>query len=148
MYPPVPSCPESASLSPFFLLCSSLISHSVGVWMIFSTNSSKAIWTPSRVLAEDSMNIICQRKINEHIRPLKLKNDTKWTTYFKNSLMNLRSNKSGSGCGAVGRAVAYDTRGPWFESSHWQLLLNIYLLLTVCRKDENKEKRPGMAHFF
>ena len=52
----------------------------------------------------------------------------------------------GSGCGAVGRAVAYDTRGPRFESSHRQLLLNIYLLLTVCRKDENKEKRPGMAH--
>ena len=53
----------------------------------------------------------------------------------------------GSGCGAVGRAAAYDTRGPGFESSHWQLLLNIYLLLTVCRKDENKEKRSGMAHF-
>ena len=55
---------------------------------------------------------------------------------------------SGSGCGAVGRAVAYDTRGPGFDSSHRQLLLNIYLLLTVCRKDENKEKRPGMAHLF
>ena len=53
----------------------------------------------------------------------------------------------GSGCGAVGRAVAYDSRGPGFESSHRQLLLNIYLLLTVYRKDENKEKRPGMAHF-
>ena len=49
----------------------------------------------------------------------------------------------GSGCGAVGRAVAYDTRGPGFESSHWQLLLNIYLLLTVCRKDENKRKEAG-----
>ena len=61
----------------------------------------------------------------------------------------MRSNKDifqGSGCGAVGRVVASDTRGPEFESSHWQLLLNIYLLLTVCRKDENKEKRPGMAH--
>ena len=47
----------------------------------------------------------------------------------------------GSGCGAVGRAVACNTRGPGFESSHQQLLLNIYLLLTVCRKDKNKEKR-------
>ena len=46
----------------------------------------------------------------------------------------------GSGCGAVGRAVAYDARGPEFESSHRQLLLNIYLLLTVCRKDENKKR--------
>ena len=54
--------------------------------------------------------------------------------------------QKGSGCGAVGRAVAYDTRGPGFESGHRQLLMNIYLLLTVCRKDENKEKRPGMAH--
>ena len=53
----------------------------------------------------------------------------------------------GSGCGAVGRAVAYDTSGPGFESSHRQLLLNIHLLLTVCGKDENKEKRPRMAHF-
>ena len=52
----------------------------------------------------------------------------------------------GSGCGAVGRAVAYNTRGPRFNSSHRQLLLNINVLLTVCRKDENKEKRPGMAH--
>ena len=24
----------------------------------------------------------------------------------------------GSGCGSVGKAVASDTRGPWFESSH------------------------------
>ena len=54
-----------------------------------------------------------------------------------------------SGCGAVGRAVACNPRGPGFESSHRQLLLNIYLLLTVCRKDENKEKkRSRMAHFF
>ena len=35
-----------------------------------------------------------------------------------------------------------------FESSHWQLLLNIYLLLTVCRKDENKEKGAGNGPFF
>ena len=54
----------------------------------------------------------------------------------------------GSGCGAVGRAVASDTRGPGFKSSHRQLLLNIYLLLTVCRKDENKEKEAGSGPFF
>ena len=54
----------------------------------------------------------------------------------------------GSGCGAVGRAVASDTRGPGFESSHRQLLLNIYLLLTVCRKDENKGKEAGNGPFF
>jgi len=59
-YPPSPSCRPSESLSPFFLLCSSVSSHRVGVWMIFSTSSSKAHWTPSRVLADASMNIICR----------------------------------------------------------------------------------------
>ena len=53
----------------------------------------------------------------------------------------------GSGCGAVDRAVTSDTRGPRFESTHRQLLLNIYLLLTVCRKDENKEKEAGNGQF-
>ena len=53
-----------------------------------------------------------------------------------------------SGCGAVGRAVACNPRGPGFESSHRQLLLNIYLLLTVCRKDENKEKEVANGPFF
>ena len=40
----------------------------------------------------------------------------------------------GSGCGSVGRAVASDTRGPRFESSHRQkiiYILNICLLSTV-----------------
>ena len=44
--------------------------------------------------------------------------------------------KEGSGCGTVGRAVPSNTTGRGFESSHQQLLLNIYLLLTDCRKDE------------
>ena len=36
----------------------------------------------------------------------------------------------GSGCGSVGRAVAFDTRGPRFESSHRQkFILNIYCQL-------------------
>ena len=40
----------------------------------------------------------------------------------------------GNGCGSVGRAVVFDTRGPQFESSHWQKFiytLNICLLSTV-----------------
>ena len=53
----------------------------------------------------------------------------------------------GSGCGAVGRVVVSNTRGPRFKSSHRQLLLNIYLLLTVCRKDENKEKEARNGPF-
>ena len=56
--------------------------------------------------------------------------------------------RRGSGRGTVDSEVASDTRGPGFEYSHRQFLLNKYLLLTVCRRDENKlEKRPGKAHF-
>ena len=40
----------------------------------------------------------------------------------------------GSGCGSVGRAVASDTRGPQFKSSHRQNLLNICLLSTVLKR--------------
>ena len=53
---------------------------------------------------------------------------------------------SGNGCGSVGRAVASNTWGLQFESSHWQkfiCLLNICLLSTVYWKDENKEKEAG-----
>ena len=44
--------------------------------------------------------------------------------------------------------VASKTRGPGFKFSHRQLLLNICLLLTVCRKEENKEKEAGNGPFF
>ena len=36
-----------------------------------------------------------------------------------------------SGCGSVGRAVASDIRGPRFESSHRQKIINIEHLYTV-----------------
>ena len=52
----------------------------------------------------------------------------------------------GSGCDSVGRAVASNTKGPQFESSHQQkfiFILNICLLSTVYWKDENKEKEAG-----
>ena len=45
----------------------------------------------------------------------------------------------GSGCGSVGRAVAYDTRDLQFKSRRWQNF--IYQLHD--RKDENKEKEAG-----
>ena len=56
----------------------------------------------------------------------------------------------GSGCGSVGRAVAPDTKGTRFESSHRQkfiYVLNIYLLSTVYWKDKNKEKEAGNGPF-
>ena len=41
----------------------------------------------------------------------------------------------GSGCGAVGRAVAWDTRGLRFESSHLlTFILNICILSTVLKR--------------
>ena len=46
----------------------------------------------------------------------------------------------------MGRAVASDTRGPRFESSHWQLLSDIYLFTVNCiEKTKIKKKRPRMA---
>ena len=45
--------------------------------------------------------------------------------------------------GTVGSAVVSDARGPEFEYSHGQRLLNNYSLLTVGRKDENKLKEAG-----
>ena len=51
-----------------------------------------------------------------------------------------------SGCSRVGTVVASYSSGPRFESSHRQLLLNNHLMSTVWRKDEDKLKRPGIAH--
>ena len=52
----------------------------------------------------------------------------------------------GSGCDSVGRVVASNSRGPRFESSHWQkFILNIYCQLYW--KDENKEKEAGNGPF-
>ena len=43
-------------------------------------------------------------------------------------LVRVSLNKSqGSGCGTV-VAVAFDSRGPGFESNHRQLLLNIFTI--------------------
>ena len=56
----------------------------------------------------------------------------------------------GSGCGSVGRAVASDTRGPQFESSHWQTFISdIYLFTVNCIEETKiKRKRLRMAHFY
>ena len=53
----------------------------------------------------------------------------------------------GIGCGSVGRAVASDTRGPQFESSHWQdFIMNIFT--DNCWKDENNEKEAENGPIF
>ena len=39
---------------------------------------------------------------------------------------------SGSGCGSVDRTVTSNVKGPGFKSTHWHILLNIYLLSLYC----------------
>ena len=51
--------------------------------------------------------------------------------------------QQGSGCGAVGRAVASNIR----ESSHSQFYLLLTLLVKLHIKRKIKKKRPGMAEF-
>ena len=66
------------------------------------------------------------------------------------NLFRLYSNiDSGSGCGSVGRAVASKTRGPRFESSHWQKFIYIEHLFTAncVLKRQKKEKEAGNGPF-
>ena len=70
---------------------------------------------------------------------------------FVQQLIKIDLTFLGSGCGSVGRAVASNTRGPQFESSHRQKnYLYIKHLFTVnCDwKDENKEKEAGNGPYF
>ena len=50
---------------------------------------------------------------------------------------------TGRGCDAVGRVVAFDTRDPRFESSHWHK----FKWTTNCiEKTKITKQRPVMAH--
>ena len=52
----------------------------------------------------------------------------------------------GSGCGLVGRAVASNTRDPWFKSSNWQFVLST-LLKTVLKRQKKKKEALEWLHF-
>ena len=54
----------------------------------------------------------------------------------------------GSGCGSAGRAVAFDTRRPRFDSSHRQNFIEHLFIINCIEKTKINKKRPGMAHFF
>ena len=46
-----------------------------------------------------------------------------WSIPLKRKMdVTLKTLMWGCGCGSIGRAVAYDTRGPQFESNHRQIL--------------------------
>ena len=51
--------------------------------------------------------------------------------------------KLGSGCDAVGIAVASDTWDPQFESIHQQFYLQSAVIKNLHCKDKNKEKEAG-----
>ena len=54
----------------------------------------------------------------------------------------------GSGCGSVDRAVASNTRGLWFKSSHQQnFILKIFTVNCEKTKIKEKEKEAGKGPF-
>ena len=54
------------------------------------------------------------------------------------------TSNQGSGCGSVGRAVASNTRGPKFESSHWHSFMqNILFTFNCIENTKIKEKEAG-----
>ena len=60
-----------------------------------------------------------------------------WVILFFQKYFGIISNSkqtmvSGSGCGSVGRAVASNTRGPRFESSHRQKFYIEHLFTVNC----------------
>ena len=56
------------------------------------------------------------------------------SVFYLQCLIESYNQNWGSGCNAVGRAVASDTRCLWFESSHWQtFIFNICLLSSVSK---------------
>ena len=56
---------------------------------------------------------------------------------------NYNGNWLGSGCGSVGRAVAFGTRGPWFDSSHQQNFIEHLFIISCIEKTNINKKRPG-----
>ena len=54
----------------------------------------------------------------------------------------------GSGCGSVGRAVASNTRDPWFERCLRQICIYQFIDQLYYRIDENKEKEAGKGPSF
>ena len=49
----------------------------------------------------------------------------------------------GSGCGSVGRAVAFDTRGPRFDSSHRQKFIEHFFIINFIEKTKINKKEAG-----
>ena len=53
----------------------------------------------------------------------------------------------GSDGGSVGRAVASDTRDPWFKSQHREnFIYQLYIEIEKTKIKKIKKKRPILAH--
>ena len=50
-----------------------------------------------------------------------------------------------TGCGSVGKAVASDTTGPWFESRIWKII--IMNIVTVEKMKIKKEEAKNCLYF-
>ena len=69
----------------------------------------------------------------------------RFSTYFDfDSFTNIFC--QGSGCDSVGRAVASDSRGLQFETSHWWSFKECLFAVNCTEKTNIKKKRPGMAY--
>ena len=111
-------------------------------------------WKPQKYFCKKLFNLIT-RQVSEwkaiwskfmiHVCPIKpLTRLHKWwgQVWFNNNNKINTGSTSGSGCDSVGRAVASDSRGPWFESSHWQHFI-FAIFCQLYWKAENKEKEAG-----
>ena len=95
------------------------INARVGLWKMchFSQPSCfhlfNSVWTVNRYSNQYDLNWGRPRRAVDCDRP------ASWAPSYATSWCQAIFSK-GSGCGSVGRAVASNTRGPRFESSHWQ----------------------------
>ena len=56
--------------------------------------------------------------------------------------------RKGSGCGAVGRAVAFNTRGPRFDSSHRLNFIEHLFIINSIEKTKINKKEAGNGPLF
>ena len=90
-------------------------------WLIRFTSHSDIRTVDNEITQFDHKPIpICKRSLQSY------------PTFLFNSYVSNQVTCNWLRCDSVGRAVASNTRGPRFESSHRQRLLNQYFLLTVC----------------
>ena len=138
--------------------------------ILSASSSRRSPFEVELIFWSESLQILFDFQINGHLAPktnlLVIKHmslKTIYTNFYDTSWSGANSMSAfsptltfaiiwGSGCGSVGRAVASDSRGLWFESSHRQkFMLNIYWKLYW--KDESKEKRGAnekktFCHYF